>query len=113
MSENWQSEPVKTTRGVRRFIIYVALLVLASWPALSPCGSRLVNAPAVLLMRSANRAWSGWRIASPPQPLTRGGEIMRQPVKLPVTSLLSYGQKPVMALIRPSRRQKWQVYSRC
>ena len=29
MSENWQSEPVKTTHRMRRFIIYVALLLVA------------------------------------------------------------------------------------
>jgi hypothetical protein len=29
MSENWQSEPVETTHRIRRFIIHVALLLLA------------------------------------------------------------------------------------
>ena len=51
MSENWQSEPVKTTHRVRRFIIYVALLLLAfllgfvpMWWLNSQCSSRLSDA---------------------------------------------------------------------
>jgi len=51
MSENWQSEPVTTTHRIRRFIIYVALLVLAfllgfvpMWWLNSQCSSRLSDA---------------------------------------------------------------------
>ena len=36
MSENWQSKPVKATHQARRFIIYVALLVLAFLLGLRP-----------------------------------------------------------------------------
>jgi hypothetical protein len=51
MSENWQSEPVKTTHGIRRFIIYVALLLLAfllgfvpMWFKSRECSSSLAEA---------------------------------------------------------------------
>jgi hypothetical protein len=51
MSENWQSEPVKTTHGIRRFIIYVALLLLAfllgfvpMWFKSRACSSSLAEA---------------------------------------------------------------------
>ena len=51
MSENWQSEPVKTTHGIRRFITYVALLLLAfllglvpMWWVNSQCSSSLSDA---------------------------------------------------------------------
>ena len=51
MSENWQSEPVKTTHRVRGFIVYVALLVLAfllglvpMWLTSRECSSRLADA---------------------------------------------------------------------
>ncbi len=51
MSENWESESVKTTHRVRGFIIYVALLVLAFLVGLVPmwltsrdCSSRLADA---------------------------------------------------------------------
>ena len=51
MSENWQPEPVTTTHRIRRFIIYVALLVLAfllgfvpMWWLNSQCSSRLSDA---------------------------------------------------------------------
>lgn len=51
MSENWQSEPVKTTHRVRGFFIYVALLVLAfllglvpMWLSYRECSSRLADA---------------------------------------------------------------------
>jgi hypothetical protein len=62
MSENWQSEPVKTTHRVRGFFIYVALLVLAfllglvpMWLASRDCTSRLANAERQLsLLRMEN-----------------------------------------------------------
>jgi hypothetical protein len=51
MSENLQSEPVKTTHGIRRFIIYVALLLLAfllgfvpMWFKSRECSSSLAEA---------------------------------------------------------------------
>jgi hypothetical protein len=51
MSENWQSEPGKTTHRLRGFFIYVALLVLAfllglvpMWLASRECSSRLADA---------------------------------------------------------------------
>jgi hypothetical protein len=51
MSENWQSEPVKTTHGIRRFVIYVALLLLAfllgfvpMWFKSRECSSSLAEA---------------------------------------------------------------------
>ena len=51
MSENWESEPVKTTHRVRGFIITVALLVLAfllglvpMWLTSRDCSSRLADA---------------------------------------------------------------------
>ena len=51
MSENWQSEPVKTTHGIRRFITYVALLLLAfllgfvpMWFKSRACSSSLAEA---------------------------------------------------------------------
>ena len=51
MSENWQSEPVKTTHRIRRFVIYVALLLLAfllgfvpMWFKSRECSSSLAEA---------------------------------------------------------------------
>ena len=51
MSENLQSEPVKITHGMRRFIIYIALLLLAfllgfvpMWWVNSQCSSSLSDA---------------------------------------------------------------------
>ena len=51
MSENWQSEPVKTTHRVRGFFVYVALLVLAfllgfvpTWLTSRECSSSLAEA---------------------------------------------------------------------
>jgi hypothetical protein len=51
MSENWESEPVKTTHRMRRFIIYVALLLLAfllgfvpMWFKSRACSSSLAEA---------------------------------------------------------------------
>jgi len=51
MSEDWQSEPVKTTHRMRRFIIYVALLLLAfllgfvpMWFKSRACSSSLAEA---------------------------------------------------------------------
>jgi hypothetical protein len=51
MSENWQSKPVKASHQMRRFIIYVALLVLAFLAGLVPmwlssreCSSSLADA---------------------------------------------------------------------
>jgi|RhiMetdeSRZDD1v2_1073273.scaffolds.fasta_scaffold1478417_2 hypothetical protein len=48
-----------------------------------------------------------------PQQLTRGGAIMSQRVKLPVTSLLRYGQKLTEEMLQHSRRHKEREYSRC
>ncbi len=44
MSENWQSEPVKTTHRIRSFIIHVALLVLAFLLGFVPLWLRSRNA---------------------------------------------------------------------
>jgi hypothetical protein len=109
MSEKWQS---RTTHRTRRFILYVALLLLAfllgfvpMWWLNSQCSSSLAEA-------ERRQAWPGWRIALPPQPSKRSGEIMKQRVKLTVAFLPLYRQKRTRALIRPSHRQKSQVYSR-
>jgi hypothetical protein len=48
-----------------------------------------------------------------PQSLTRGGAIMSQPVKRPVTFLLPYEQKLTGGMSRPSRRHKETEHSRC
>jgi len=48
-----------------------------------------------------------------PQSLTRGGAIMSQPVKRPVTFLLTCGQKLTEGMLRPSRRRKEREYCRC
>jgi len=78
MSENMQSEPIKTTHRIRGFVIYVACCSSPSCLASSPCGSSLVKAPAVFLRQSANQAWPRCRIPLAAQRSTRGGEIMRQ-----------------------------------
>ena len=44
MSENWQSEPVKTTHRIRSFITHVALLVLAFLLGFVPLWLRSRNA---------------------------------------------------------------------
>ena len=62
MSEDWQSEPVKTTHRIRRVIIYVALLLIAfllgfvpMWLKSRECSSRLAEAERQLsLVRMEN-----------------------------------------------------------
>ncbi len=106
MSENKQSKPDKTTHRIRGFVLYVARLLVAFLLGFVPMWLKSREHSAVLLRQSAKQAWPGWRTALPPQPFTRNGAIMKQPVKLPVTSLLLCGQKQRMALIQASRRQK-------
>ncbi len=116
MSENRQSKPVNTTHRIRRFIIYAALLLAAfllgfvpMWWLNSQCSSSLSEAerqPSLAKMQNS--------LGSAAIDARRGdGEIMRQPVKLPVTFSLSYGQKRAKALSQPSRRHKKTAHSPC
>jgi len=113
MSENWQSKPVKASHQMRRFIIYVALLVLAFLAGLVPmwlssreCSSSLADGE-----RRSSLARMENSLGSAAIDAQRGDyETARQAA---VAFLLPYGRKRVMALSRPSRRQKLQACSRC
>jgi hypothetical protein len=48
-----------------------------------------------------------------PPSFMRGGVIMSQPVKLAVTFLLPYGQRPTEEMSRPSRKPNERGYRRC